>query len=180
MNYRPWLGALLLGSILLAGCDMAADTNMMNGAIALKGDKVMLRPEGQPEGVIDSSGNFAVDGKPVNVTPQQQALLMAYYMNVADVHNIGLKMGKVGGTMAVDAIAHASSSKEADDRAAKGADELQTLGIAICKDTAGIKTVQDQLAAQLPAFKPYAGIVDRGSVDDCAKDMDKSKGKDAG
>jgi hypothetical protein len=52
------------------------------------------------------------------------------------------------------------------------------MSLGICKDTAGIKTVQDQLAAQLPAFKPYASIVSSASVDSCVEEA-KEDSKDA-
>jgi hypothetical protein len=33
-----------------------------------------------------------------------------------------------------------------------------------------VKNVQDQLAAQLPAFKPYADIMTGKDITDCQKD----------
>lgn len=180
MKHKPWLGAVLMVcGALMAGCgmDMDADTTMMNGAIVLKGNRVVLSPENQPKASIDSSGSLTIDDKTVSVTPAQQALLMAYYMNVVDVHNTGIKMAKVGGKVALQAMAHAASTSH-EDKAKDATQELVDMSLGICKDTAGIKTVQDQLAAQLPAFKPYAGIVSSASVDSCVNEA-KEDSKDA-
>lgn len=182
MNHKPWLGAVLMCGVLIAGCDMDADTTMMNGAIVLKDKHVVLSPTDQPKAAIDSSGNLTIDDKAVSVTPAQQALLMAYYMNVVDVHNTGVKMAKAGGKVALQALAHAGSTSK-EDKAKDAAQELADMSLDICKDTAGIKTVQDQLGVQLPAFKPYASIVSNASVDSCvneAKDDSKDAAKKAG
>jgi hypothetical protein len=177
MNHRPWLGAVLVCGALIAGCDMDADTTMMNGAIVLKDNHVYLSPSNQPKAAIDSSGNLTIDDKAVSVTPAQQALLMAYYLNVVDVHNTGIKMAKAGGKVAFQALAHTGSVNN-EDKAKDATQQLVDMGLGICKDTAGIKTVQDQLGAQLPAFKPYASIVDNASVDSCVNEA-KEDSKDA-
>lgn len=177
MNHRLWLGAVLVCGALIAGCDLDADTTMMNGAIVLKDKQVVLSPGNQPEAAIDSSGNLTIDGKAISVTPAQQALLMAYYMNVTDVHNTGIKMAKAGGKVALQALAHTGSASK-EDKAEGAAQELADMSLGICKDTASIKAVQDQLGAQLPAFKPYASIVSSASVDSCM-DEAKDDSKDA-
>jgi hypothetical protein len=176
MNHKPWLAAvLMMCGALVAGCDvMDADTTMENGAIVLRDRSVVLHPDKQPEAVIDASGSLTIDGKAVSVTPAQQALLLAYYMNVADVHNTGLKMAKAGGKVALQSLAHTASDNE--DKTKDPTQQLVDLSMNICKDTAGIKTVQDQLATQLPAFKPYGNIVSSASVDSCVEDAkDDSK-----
>ena len=177
MNHRLWLGTVLVCGALIAGCDLNADTTMMDGAIVLKDKQVILSPSNQPKATIDSSGNLTIDDKTVSVTPTQQALLMAYYMNVVDVHNTGIKMAKAGGKVALQALAHTGSASK-EDKAEGAAQELADMSLGICKDTAGIKTVQDQLAAQLPAFKPYASIVSSASVDSCVEEA-KEDSKDA-
>ena len=179
MNRKPWLGAVLVVcGALVAGCDMDADTTMMNGAIVLKNSHVILSPANQAKAAIDSSGNLTIDDKTISVTPAQQALLMAYYMNVVDVHNTGINMAKAGGKVAIQSLAHAASASDTNTKAIEATQQLADLGMNICKDTAGIKTVQDQLAAQLPAFKPYAGIVSSASVDSCVNEA-KDDSKDA-
>jgi hypothetical protein len=40
----------------------------------------------------------------------------------------------------------------------------------ICNDPVDIQTAQDGLAAQLPAFKPYAHLITGQSVADCKND----------
>lgn len=164
---RPLLLAVL--ACALAACN-TPDTVMENGAIALYGNAVTLRVPGSPNAVIDADGTLTVDGKPVTTTPAQRALLLQYNQSVRDVRNTGLAMGKAGIGMATKAIAATttSSSGHADKAAEAGANEMKSLSLDICKDTAAIKAAQDQLSVQLAAFKPYAAIVSAADVTDCA------------
>ncbi|HEX7815493.1 DUF2884 family protein [Dyella sp.] len=182
MNRKIGWSVVLACATLLAACDDLGDTSMFGDQVVLKDKQVVLSPKGQPKAYIDANGNLSINDKPVSVTPEQQALLMAYYMDVADVHHTGTEMGKAGGKVAIQALAHAASSAEGK-AAEQTAQQLSDMGMKICKDTAAIKTVQDQLGAQLPAFKPYAGIVSDASVSDCMdehkEDSDGKPGKDA-
>lgn len=170
MKSRSLACAALLCA-LLAACSMP-DTTMENGAIKLYGDVVVLHVDGTPEADIASDGGFTINGKPVEVTPAERVLLAQYNRSVRDVRKTGLAMGRAGVETAAKAIAaKASSTPDRADTAAKaGAGQLQDLSLDICKDTAAIKVAQDQLAAQLAAFKPYASIVSTASVTDCADD----------
>ena len=166
---RPLLVAAL--ACILAACN-APGTIMENGAITLSGNEVMLRVIGSPKAVIDADGNLVIDGKPVPVTPAERELLARYNQSVRSVHETGLAMGKAGIETAAKAIAAkaSSTSGEADTAAETGASKLQDLTLGICKATAAIKAAQDQLAAQLTAFKPYAAIVGADDAANCAKD----------
>ncbi|MBD8873911.1 DUF2884 family protein [Rhodanobacter sp. DHB23] len=166
---RPLLLATL--ACVLAACS-TPDTVMENGAIALYGNTVTLRVPGSPNAVIGADGTLTVDGKPVPATPAQRVLLAQYNQSVQDVRRTGLAMGKAGIGMAAKAItaAASSSSGNAGKAADAGADQMKTLSLDICRDTAAIKAAQDQLAMQLAAFKPYAAIVGATSVTDCMND----------
>jgi hypothetical protein len=156
----------------LAACSMP-DTTMENGAIKLYDDVVTLHVDGAPEADIASDGSFAIDGKPVAITPAERDLLTQYNRSVRAVHETGLAMGKAGIETAAKAIAAKVSAtpSKADAAAKSGAGTMQDLTLGICRDTAAIKVAQDRLAAQLAAFKPYAGIVGSGDAADCAKGL---------
>lgn len=155
----------------LAACHIP-DTTMENGAIRLYGEVVTLHVDGAAEASIAADGGFTVDGNAVAITPAERTLLAQYNHSVQDVHNTGLAIGKAGVSMATKAIAAAasSSSDNADKTTKAGSDRIEKLSIDICKDTAAIKDAQDQLAAQLTAFKPYAAIVSADGVASCEKD----------
>ena len=171
MNY-PRAITLLALCAAISACD-APDTTMANGRITLKDNVVTLHTDGAPDALIGSDGNLQIGNATLPVTPAQHGLLMLYFQNVADVHNTGAEMGKVGAGMGVKALKDSFDGKskaEKDQHANAGADQLKTLEHKICQDHANIKNVQDQLAAQLPAFKPYADIVTGKYVTDCEKD----------
>lgn len=171
MNYQRTITLIALCAALCA-CDMP-DTTMANGGVTLKNNIVTLHAEGSPDAVINSDGTLQIDGKAVPVTAVQHGLLMLYFQNVADVHQTGLDMGKVGAGMGAKALKNSIDGKsktEQQQDAQSGGNQLKTLGQKICQDQANLKNVQDELAAQLPAFKPYANIVASKSAADCEKD----------
>lgn len=158
----------------LGACD-TPDTTMANGGVTLKDNIVTLHVDGSPDAVIDSSGALLIGGKAVSATPVQQGLLMLYFQNVTDVHQTGTEMGKVGAGMGAKALKNSLDGKskaEQDQDAQAGGNQLKAMGEKICQDEANLKNVQDQLAAQLPAFKPYGNIVSSKSATDCKKDND--------
>lgn len=181
MKYKQ---AMLLSALcaVISACDVP-DTTMMNGAVTLKDGVVTLHAHDAPDAVISSAGDLQIGDKVVSVTPSQRGLLMLYNHNVQDVHDVGVEMGKAGANMGAKALKNALRSKsdaQQDQDANAGAAQLSQLGVKICVDQANIKTVQDQLAATLPAFKPYSTIVVAESVNSCkddAKDDAKSDAK---
>ena len=89
----------------------------------------------------------------------------------------GIETGKAGAGIAGAAIKGAVSSiaGDGDDHATEDqvqaqTDKVKQAAMKICDDLAHIRTAQDQLATQLPAFKPYGALIDPGSVDECRKD----------
>ncbi|MFC3653827.1 hypothetical protein ACFONN_19950 [Dyella humi] len=173
MNYRRSITLLALCTAISA-CN-TADTTMMDGGITLKDNIVTLHVDGAPDALIDSNGALQIGGQIVPTTPAQHGLLMLYFQNVADVHQTGTNMGKIGANIGAKALKDSLDGKskaEKDRNAEAGADQLKSLSQNICRDEANIKNVQDQLAAQLPAFKPYGNVVSVGDVEDCKKDKD--------
>ncbi|HEY0197756.1 MAG TPA: DUF2884 family protein [Rhodanobacter sp.] len=188
MSRLNWMGASLIGAVvltgLLAGCDHDSDiniissgnSNLVNGGIRLHDGLVTLHAKGSPDATISATGDLGIDQHAVEVNANQRSLLQQYYRNAAAVRQHGIETGKAGAAIAGQAISSVAKGiakgdtdqidKEID---AKTAVVTQT-ALKICGDLAGIKTAQDALASQLPAFKPYAAIVDAGAVIDCEKD----------
>lgn len=162
---------LLAFCAAISACNVP-DTTLANGGITLKDNIVTLHAEGAPDALLNADGKLLIDGAPVPATPAQQGLLMLYFQHVADVHSTGLAMGKVGADMGMKALKDTTAGKskaEKDQDAEAGGNQLKALGQKMCQQEAGIRDVQEQLAAQLPAFRPYAKLVTK-SVSDCNKD----------
>jgi hypothetical protein len=171
MNY-PRVITLLALCAAISACDVP-DTTIANGRITLKDNLVTLHAHGAPDALIGSSGNLQIGDATVPVTPAQHGLLMLYFQNVADVHQTGADMGKIGAGMGVKALKDSLDGKskaEQDQHAEAGAGQLKALEQKMCQDLSNVKNVQDQLAAQLPAFKPYADIMTGKDITDCQKD----------
>ena len=170
MKYTRTITLLALCAAISA-CD-TADTTLANGGITLKDNIVTLHVDGAPDAQIDANGALVIGDKPVTVSPSQHGVLMLYFQNVSDVRQTGLAMGKIGAGMGMKAIKDSLDGKskgEKDQDAEAGGQRLKTLGLKMCQDQASITDIQDQLAAQLPAFKPYAKISTK-RVADCEKD----------
>jgi hypothetical protein len=156
---------------VVSACDMP-DTTMANGAISLKNDIVTLHVSGAPDAAINATGDLQVGDKVVTVNAAERGLLMMYYQNVHDVNHTGREMGKIGSKIGAKAIKdkmEGKSKANQDQDAEAGSQQLHDLSHKMCQDQANIKTVQDQLTAQLADFKPYANIITQDSVTSCQK-----------
>lgn len=178
---------LLLAVALLAACDGHGDhltlvssgnTSIEDGAIEVSGDRVTLHPHHAPEAAIGRDGDFAVNGKAVDVTAAERALLADYYAGARAVREHGIATGKAGSAVAGEAIKGAVSSLAGGDGQANGdrvqaqSRQVEAEAMKICGDLARIRAAQDRLAAQLPEFKPYAPLIGADAVTDCRKDND--------
>lgn len=184
---RMHLLPALLATALLAGCSGSDDhltlingsnTSIENGAIRVEGSQIVLHPEHGASATIGSSGDFAVDGKPVNITPAQRALLLQYYASAAAVREHGVATGKAGAAIAGEALKGVASSvagddgKSTEDRVNAQAAKVKQAALKICDDLEQIRNAQDQLATQLDAFKPYGQLIIADSVSECRKGND--------
>jgi hypothetical protein len=176
MRYQRTILLLALCTVISA-CDMP-DTTMENGAITLKDSVVTLHVSGAPDAAINANGDLQVADKVVTINPAQRGLLMLYFQNVHDVNHTGREMGKIGAKIGVKALKDKIEDKsktDQDQNAQAGAQQLRNLSQKICQDQANIKTVQDQLSAQLAEFKPYGNILTQDSVAKCQKDNGEDK-----
>ena len=181
------LASVLAAAILAGGCTASGDhgsigfgsTSLANGRITISGDEALVHVKGAPDAAIGAAGSLRIGQDVVATTPAQQALLRDYYRNAMAVREHGIATGKAGAATAGQAISSVAKGlasgntdnidKEIDAKAARVEQEAQK----ICLDLVGVKAAQDALATQLPAFKPYAGIVDADAVDDCDKKVER-------
>jgi hypothetical protein len=174
MKYQRMTVLLALCAALVA-CDMPAfNYSGKNGKITLNGNLLTLHADHAPDATIGSSGNFTIDGKAVPLSPPQRGLLMLYYQGVMDIRVQVVGMGKAGAMAGVKALQNSIGEKSNPDEKKKAGDdvspEMHQLSLKMCQDESNLKTVQDQLAAQISAFKPYGDIFTARSVDECMKD----------
>lgn len=181
MTYITRFGILTLCG-LMAACsghsdDITGTSDMVNGAIRLGNGQVTLRAQNAPDAVIGANGDLQINQQAVETSPAERELLKSYYENVMMIRTDGIATGKAGamvGAQALKSVAKGIAGGNTDqiqhdiDAKTKVVTEA---ALKICHDLANVKTNQDQLAAQLPAFKPYGHVVNGDDIGDCDKDQ---------
>jgi hypothetical protein len=131
---------------------------------ATDGSKAQLTPQ----------GDLLIEGKAVDVTPAQRALLLDYRRQIIAVAETGMAIGVKGADLAGKAVAdtfaglmHGNVDAASRQIEAEGK-RLETDARQICAQLPGMMRTQQQLAASLPAFKPYATL-DQSDIDGCMK-----------
>ena len=166
----------LLACLTLAGCGTGGvdtgSTRIANGGIVVTGQNVALHGLNGAEASIDASGSLFIGDRTVAVDAAQRNQLQQYYEAAQAVREQGIATGEAGVSSAAVAIKNAALrildvGNQADRQDAIAAQRVREAANMICLDLRQIKAAQDQLGATLPAFKPYAGIIDDSGAD-CA------------
>lgn len=133
-----------------------------------------------PKAAITPQGDLLIAGKKVDATPAQHALLVDYRQQLVGIAEAGMDIGERGADLGVGAARQAivgaltgKSDKEIEANIKPQTDAIQAAALALCKRLPQLRATQQQLAADLPAFKPYATMTQK-DIDDCGKDTDKN------
>lgn len=174
MKYQRTILLLAL-MVAVTACNMPSTTiSNGGGKIMLYGDVVKLSVDGSPDATINTAGDLTIDDKPVSTTPSQKGLLILYAQSVKAVHDQALALGSAGAKIGLAALKNKLSGDDNDDakkqRDNQASQQAHDFTSKLCQDQADIKVVQDQLASQLPAFKPYGSILRDKDLADCRKD----------
>ncbi|HTV86505.1 MAG TPA: hypothetical protein VME63_13970 [Dyella sp.] len=176
MNRAALLATVLLCGVI-AACGNDADSDMLNGSIRLSHDQITLHAKDAPDAVIGANGDLTIDQQAIQTSPAERELLKRYYDNVLMIRTDGIATGKAGvavGAQAMKSVAQGLANGNSDqiqqqiDAKTKAVTDA---AMKICQDLANVKINQDQLVAQLPAFKPYANVISGSDVGDCRKDQ---------
>ena len=185
LTVRAGAAALLAGSVLLASaCSRSPEPTVQvdgGNVLALEpdasgsllgGKDITLNASGHPKVKVTAAGDFIVDGKPVDLTAEQRALVLAYRAEIDGIARKGMDIGKQGAAFGVSTAAAALRGAFAGDNAdtqAKieaEAERFKQQALSICDNVAATKQAQDRLSAALPAFAPYANI-EVADITDC-------------
>lgn len=158
----------LLACFTLAGCGgggATGSTSIANGGIVVIGENVALHGINGAEASIDASGSLFIGDHMVSVDAAQRNQLQQYYQAAQAVREHGIATGEAGVSSAAVSIKNAALrildvGNQADRQDAIAAQRVRQAAGMICLDLKQIRAAQDQLGATLPAFKPYAGIID--------------------
>jgi len=164
---------------LIAGCNPGTHVSTGKGNVSSNGKIITLRANGQPDAKISANGELTIGGKAVAVNSAQRVLLQSYLKEMNAMTADGIAIGKQGAALAGTAVTEAikgaikGDGDQIDAKIEAEARKIEQQAMQLCRRLVTIKTSQDALAEQLPAFKPYATI-DVDDVNDCDSDHDDS------
>lgn len=159
----------LIGSAIDRAMDKAG------AEIATKNISISDNDRDLPKAEITPQGDFLVAGKAVPLTPAQRTEMLAYRQQIVGIARQGVEIGKQGASLGMSAAGAAIAGVLAgeSDRQIRQHVEAQASGIReaaakICDRLPAMMTSQRKLAADVPAFKPYASMTPK-DIDDCRR-----------
>lgn len=131
----------------------------------------------RPKGEITPEGDFLIDGEPVAIDPAQRALLLQHRARIIGIAEAGMEIGMQGADLAARATTEAlkgvfsgKSEQEIERRVEAEAEGIKAAAMALCDRLPALYQSQQELAAALPEFAPYATMTTE-DIDDC-RDQD--------
>ncbi len=175
------LALALSAVLLLAACSKGGhDDGDAVRSSALWGQNLKLSASGHPRAEISAKGDFIVDGKQVPVTGEQRALLVAYHRELGGIADAGIATGKEGAKLAGKAVGAVvrgifSGNPDQIDREMEAeGKKIEAHAMKICDHLPGLYKAQQDLAAALPAFQPYAGM-ELDDIAECRASQDEHR-----
>jgi hypothetical protein len=137
--------------------------------------------DSRPKAEITPQGELLIEGRKVAATPAQQALLMDYRKQIVGIAEAGMDIGAQGADLGLNAAKEAmwgaftgKNEKDIETAIKPQTDRIQAAAATLCQRLPGLLSTQQELAAAMPEFRPYATMQQK-DVDDCGKHI---KGKD--
>lgn len=150
----------LLLAPVLAAC---SNTNSASGRyVSFVGDTVVVKVPGKPVAHINAHGDLRIGNITVAVDPSQRVLLQRYHSKVLALRDDGIATAKQGAALGMHAIGTVASNLVAgtpdkiDHQINTGDKSGEITAQRLCDDLEQLKTTQNEVAARLPAFGPYA------------------------
>lgn len=166
--------------VLLSGCAAfrTADTDLDTASRQITTGNMTLTAEdaGVPKAAITPQGDFLIAAKPVALSAQQREEVLAYRAQYIDIAQAGIAIGHQGVEVGRHAVAPMifASLFGASDKAIDASMDKRLAGVReatakLCDRMPALMAAQQQLATDLPAFRPYATLTQK-KIDDCRQD----------
>lgn len=158
----------LIGKAVKSATDEARK-KLADGNLTLNDGAGGLKAELSPK------GDLIIGGTPVPMTDAQRALALTYRQRLTEVAIAGIEVGTQGADLAGKAVSEAmkgvftGKSDEVEAKIEAEAKKIEAAATQLCTKLPALLEAQNQLAAALPAFQPYAKM-DQGDIEDCGKD----------
>jgi hypothetical protein len=175
------LGRMVASAIGDAKAKLAKENINLNGEFYDGGHHNVIGHVGRkdpsdtrPDAELTPSGDLLIDGKPVPVNAQQHAMLVQYRQALMAVAERGMALGVQGADLGGQAVGEvfkglmSGNTDQIDKNINAKASRLEAEATLLCKDLRPVQELQQQLAATLPQFAPYA-TMKASDIDDCGK-----------
>jgi len=158
-------------SLITDAIDHALDK--ASASIAHRDITISSHDENVPDARITPKGDFLIAGKPVPLTPAQREEVLAYRQQVMQVVQQGMEVGKQGAALGMNAASTAIAGvlsgqpeQQIRKRVRAQTSGIRRAAVKICNRLPAMMASQQKLAADLPAFKPYADMT-QADIDQC-------------
>lgn len=121
---------------------------------------------------ITPQGDLLINDKAIAIDAKQRALLLDYRKQVEKLAGAGMDIGVAGASLGVKAAGEAlrgvfsGDTQGIEERVNAESAKMEASAKQLCEMLPVMMAKQQELAAALPAFKPYA-TMDQGDIDDC-------------
>lgn len=139
---------------------------------------VVITAEDDSQARITRDGGLIITGKNIAVTAGQRQLLLQYVHGIDTIEHQGMEIGAqavnmVGGMVGaiIGDLFTDGSDKHVDRDVKDRARPLKDAARSLCTTVQSQEQVQDAIAREIPAFKPYA-VIDKDTRDQCHIDND--------
>ncbi|HEY7872898.1 MAG TPA: DUF2884 family protein [Rudaea sp.] len=158
-------------SVAAAGCGRDSDSVFQHLSV-LNDTSIAVHAHAGADAIVSARGELVIDGKPVALNPAQAQIVARYFASAMALRSDAVKTGAEGASTAATAIASvavglASGNPDSiDAKVNASAAKVDAAANKVCVDLQELAKAQDDLAAALPQFKPYATIAAH-EVNDC-------------
>ncbi|WP_449467004.1 DUF2884 family protein [Stenotrophomonas humi] len=121
---------------------------------------------------ISPKGDLLINATPVALNDSQRALVLQYRQQMLGVAEAGIDVGVQGANLGVRAASEAlkgifsGNTDQIEERVNAEAAKIEASASKICDQLPALLATQQQLAATIPEFAPYAKM-DQGDIDEC-------------
>ncbi|WIG55844.1 MAG: hypothetical protein OJF61_001632 [Rhodanobacteraceae bacterium] len=161
MNKFLTFTGITFASIALAACSPGINEGIGH-RITFDSSGMVVHATGKPDAHVGKDGSLAIDGRTIDVTPAQRAMLQRYYGEARSMMQSGEAVGKQGAAMAERGIGDAltsllhGDSSNAEKKMEAQSNQMDSAVGKLCADLGELGATQTAVAMQIPAFRPYA------------------------
>ena len=141
----------------------------------LDASRIAVHAPDRPDAILTAGGGLNIEGKSIPHNAEQSQIILRYFVNAMALRDDAVKTGAAGVSTAATAftsvaVGLASGNPDSiDSKVNASAAKVDAAANKVCADLQALAKAQDELAAALPQFKPYATIR-AGEVNDCKSD----------